>query len=464
MKKILALLLVLSMIFTLGACASKAATSAAASAASTPAASTAASASASASAAASASTAASSSAAAADLTGDLHVSVQSWMLNKYDFASMESDFEANHPGVDVHIDQVEDSEITSYMLQWSQGSTDCALVVGNSREMIVPLCAAGYVTELDDSFFSDISKDDFYPAFLQLGNIDGKQFMIPFCCEVVGISCNMQIFKEAGLLDADGNLPQPKSWDELSEMAKKISALGYTGLSIDWGTNMMEYSYATTLQGIAGSIYESDGTTLDFTSDSAKETMNTWKGLVDGGLSPTDTFADANAGRTNFKAGTVGMLLAPASRWIECQTELGKGNVGLMLVPGTDTNGTCAFIHGAYVCSLATPTEQELAKLFIKEELLREDILVAAMNNFGKMSPLTAHYTKDNLDDPYWDTCLKATETSFCMPLYKDFNKLNTSMISEMQSCLVGEISVDDCLGSLSDTIHNMDLSSGLGG
>ena len=452
MKKVLAILLALTMVFALCACGSTATTTTT-TATAAPAAATAA-----------ATDAAAAAPTTAELTGDLHVSVQSWMLNKYDFNSMESDFEANHPGVDVYIDQVEDSEINSYMLQWSQGSTDCALVVGNSREMIVPLCAAGYVTELDDSFFSDISRDDFYQAFLQLGNIDGKQFMIPFCCEVVGISCNMNIFKEAGLLDADGNLPQPKTWDELADIASKISALGYTGLSIDWGTNMMEYSYATTLQGMAGTIYEADGTTLDFTSDSAKQVMNTWKGLVDAKLSPTDTFADANAGRTNFKAGTVGMLLAPASRWIECQTELGEGNVGLMLVPGTDTNGTCAFIHGAYVCSLATPTEQELAKLFIKEELLREDILVAAMNKFGKMSPLMAHYTAENLSDPYWDTCLKATEASFCMPLYKDFNKLNTAMISEMQSCLVGEITTDECLSSLSETIHGMDLSSGLGG
>lgn len=441
MKKVIALLLVLAMTFALAACGSS--TEAPKTTSAAPAATE-------------------KSEAPAAPTGKLRVSVQSWMLNKYDFTSMEQDFEANHPGVDVEIGQVEDSEITAYMLQWSQKSTDCALVFGNSREMIAALCANDFVTPLDDSFFSDIKKDDYYQAFLELGNIDGTQYMIPVCCEVVGISCNMKAFEEAGALNADGTLPQPETWEELAEIAKKLDAKGYTGLSIDWGTNMMEYSYASTLQGLSGTIYEEGTNLLDFTSDSAKQVLEIWKGLVDSGLSPTDTFADMNAGRTNFKAGTVGMLMAPASRWIECQTELGEGNVGLMAVPGTDKNGTCAFIHGAYVCSLAPEEEQELAKMFIKEELLREDILVDSMNDYGKMSPLVAHYTDENLVDPYWDTCIAATETGFAMPVYKDYNKLNLSVISEIQSYLVGEITADECLSGLADMVHTMDTSSGL--
>lgn len=446
MKKIMAFLLALSMLFVLTACGGSEAPAAQAPAEAP---------------ATQAPAAEAGEAAPAELTGTLRVSAQAWMMNKYDWASMEKNFEANHPGVDVVISQVEDSEITSYMLQWSQGSTDCGLVFGNDRGMIAALCANDFVTPLGDEFFSDIKKEDYFQAFLELGNIDGTQYMIPVCCEVVGISCNLKAFEEAGLLNADGSLPQPATWEELADIAAKLEAAGYTGLSIDWGTNMMQYSYITALQGVAGTIFEEGTNLMDFTSDDAKYVLETWKGLVDSGLSPTDTFADANAGRTNFKAGTVGMLLAPASCWIECQTELGEGNVGLMLVPGTDVNGTCAFIHGAYVCSLAPENEQELAKLFIKEELLREEILVAGMNAYGKMSPLMKHYN-DSLVDPYWDACVEASVNGVAPPVYKDYNKLNLNMISEIQSYLVGEISLEDCLGGLADMVHTIDTSSGL--
>lgn len=397
----------------------------------------------------------------AALTGTLRVSIQSWIKGKYDWDSMKADFEAKHPGVTVEIGQVEDSEITAYMLEWSQGSTTSDLVFGNSREMIAALVANGYVTPVDD-VVEDIGKDNFYQGFLELGNINGTQYMIPICCEEQGISCNIEAFEKAGLLNADGSIPQPATWEELREMAIKLKDAGYTGLSIDWGSNEMHYVYAAAINGLRGSIYEDDGKTIDFASDEAKYILQFWQDLYKDGISPVDTFADNSAGRTNFKANQVGMLLAPASRWIECQDQLGEGRVGLIEIPGNEKYGTNVFIHGAYVCNLSGETQQKLAKLFIEEELLREDILVAAMNTFGKMSPLKAHYTEENLKDPYWPACISATESGFSMPLYKDYNQLNMDICTSIQSCIVGEISAEECSAFLYERIHQYDLSTGV--
>ena len=396
-----------------------------------------------------------------ELSGTLRVSIQSWIKGKYDWDSMISDFEAKHPGVKVELGQVEDSEITAYMLEWSQGSTTSDLVFGNSREMIAALVGNGYVVPVDD-VVADVGKDAFFPGFLELGNINGTQYMIPICCEVQGISCNLKAFEKAGLLNEDGSITQPATWAELREMAIKLKDAGYTGLSIDWGSNEMHYVYAASINGIQGTIYEADGKTLDVGGDAAREILQIWQDLVKDGISPTDTFADNNAGRTNFKADQVGMLLAPASRWIECQDQLGKGNVGLINIPGNEKYGTNVFIHGAYICAHSSDMQQKLAKLFIEEEMLREDILVAAMNTFGKMSPLKAHYTAENLDDPYWPACIAATESGFSMPLYKDYNQLNMDICTEVQSCISGEITPDECADFLAQRIHGYDLSTGV--
>lgn len=395
------------------------------------------------------------------MTGELRVTVQSWMLNKYDFDAMKADFESKHEGVTVVYNQVEDADVTTNMLQWSQGKTDCDITIGGGREHAVQYAARGYLTEFGDDFFTgDFARDKFYDVFLELGNVEGHQYMIPFCCEVVAISVNKTIFEEAGLLNADGSVPQPKDWAELRSYAEKIQALGknYTGLSIDWGTNMMTYSYLSSLQGVRGSIYESDGKTIDFSSTEATDLLQTWQDLVKDKLSPIDTFADMNAGRTNFKAGTVGMLVAAHSRWIECEEQLGDGNVGIMLLPGTDTNGTIAYIHGAMISSLST--KQTLAKAFIKEELLSDTIMTAALDTYGKMSPMAAHY--ENLENPDWTVVLAATKNAIATPLYKDFNKLDQNIITELQNCISGSQDPATTLSNLAAFIKTLDLSTGL--
>ena len=97
------------------------------------------------------------------------------------------------------------------------------------------------------------------------------------------------------------------------------------------------------------------------------------------------------------------MHLAPASRWIEAGEVLGVENVGVMPVPGTDVNGSLNYIHGMVIPKVSE--NQELAVQFIKEEILKDSFQQGAINTYGKMSPLKAHY--ENLDNPYWSTVLR---------------------------------------------------------
>ncbi|MCL2344143.1 MAG: extracellular solute-binding protein [Firmicutes bacterium] len=401
----------------------------------------------------------------ASMTGDLRVTYQAWMASKYDFDKMKADFEANHPGVNVVYAQVDTADVTTNMLQWSQGKTDCDIAIGGSREMAVQYAAKGYIIPFDDSFFTgDLAKDKFFAPFLELGNIEGTQYMVPFTGEVMFIVCNTQLMKNAGLVNADGTITAPKTWDDLYNYAKAATVkngdkLVTTGLSIDWGANFMTYSYLSSLQGIKGNIFEADGHTIDFTSDSVTYLLNMWRQLVADGFTPTDTFADNDAGRTNFKAGNVAMLMTAASRWIESQTNLGgPGTTSLIPIPGTDTNGSLVYIHGA-VIPVFSP-KIELAKLFIKEELLNSDVQKNAMNKTGKMSPLLANY--QGLTDPYWPVVIQATENGITTPLYKDFSKLDTGIQTELQKCISGAQSVADTQKNLSTLIQSLDLTTGL--
>ena len=67
-----------------------------------------------------------------------------------------------------------------------------------------------------------------------LSSEDGETlYGIPRDAYVFGIHCNKAVFKEAGLVDADGYVEAPKTWDELAEYAKTIKEkTGKAGLVI----------------------------------------------------------------------------------------------------------------------------------------------------------------------------------------------------------------------------------------
>jgi len=400
--------------------------------------------------------------AAAEENVELRVTVQAWMLGKYDFEGAKASFEENHPGVTVTYNQVENVDVETSLMNWTQGKTNCDIAIGGDRSQTVAYLAQDCVIDFtEENFFNgDFTEDKFYDAFLQNGNIDGHQYMIPFCCETVGLVYNKTMFEEAGLLDENGEATQPTTWDELYEMAAALTKDGQTGLGIDWGSNMMMYTYETALNGAAGSMFTEDGTTLNFAGDEVTGLLEVWKKLVDDGYTTTGVFADMDANRTQFKSGQLAMHIAPASRWIEASAEdvLGADAVGLMAVPGTDTNGSICYIHGIVVPKVSE--NQELAIQFIKEELLKDSFMQGALNTYGKMSPLKSHY--ENLENPYWETCLSFVENGVYPPLYRDGTKIDTYLQTEFQNYMTGASSAEDFENNMTKYVSESDLSNGL--
>lgn len=401
-----------------------------------------------------------STAAMADEETELRVTVQAWMMGKYDFEGAKASFEENHPGVTVTYNQVDNVDVTTSMLEWSQGKTSCDIAIGGDRSQTVSYAANDYIVEFtEDNFFNDgFEKDKFYETFLENGNIEGKQFMIPMLGEVVGIVCNKDMMDEAGLLDENGEIIPATTWDELYDYAAKLTKDGQTGLGIDWGSNMMMYVYDACVNGLTGSLYGEDGTTINFSGDEIKGMLEIWKKLIDDGYTTTDVFADMDANRTQFKSGQLAMHLAPASRWIEAGEVLGSDSVGVMAVPGTDENGSLNYIHGIVIPKVSE--NQELAIQFIKEELLNDEFQQAAINSYGKMSPMKAHY--ENLENSYWPTVLSFTENAITAPLYKDMTKLDMYLQTEMQSYLTGAESVEDFQNAMTEYIGTLDLTTGM--
>jgi ABC-type glycerol-3-phosphate transport system substrate-binding protein len=399
------------------------------------------------------------------MTGNLRVTGQSWFFGKYDFNTAKSDFEAKHPGVTVTYSQIPSSDTATNMLQWSAGTTTCDMTLGGGKEDVDEYAAKGFLVPFDDSFFTGtgFTKSDYEPAWLALGNINGTQYLIPVCNEVLAVVVNKKMLAAAGLLDSSGNIIPATTWDQLYNYAQKLTIKSgtqttQTGLSIDWGINFASYTYMACLQGEKGTIYGSDKKTLDFTSSQASDVFTVWAKLVSNGLSPIDTFADQDAGRTNFKAGKVAMLISAASRWMEASGILGAANVGVMPIPGTDKNGSLAYTQG--VCIPKFSPKIALAQAFVKEELLSTNFLQSAMLKFGKMPPLKSFYA--NLQNPSWPTVEKISSSAVSSPVYMGYNQLDTEFQVELQNYLRGKQTLAATQSHMTLIESQLNLTTGL--
>ena len=395
---------------------------------------------------------------------ELRITTRSWIPGKYKLEAGAKQFEKDHPGIKVTINKIDNIDVTSYILQWSQGKTNCDLALGGSREQIVPYVAKDYLIDFEKDFFDEkVKKEDFIPSFFQLGNIEGTQYMIPFCGEVMFVCVNKTLMKKAGLVDDKGNITPPKTWDELYEYAKKATIVEngkvvQFGLGIDWDPGFMAYSYLSSLQGVRGNIYSDDKISIDFKSKEAKNLLTVWRKLVAEGYSPTSTFTDSEANRSAFKSGTMAMQISAASRWTEATALLGSNNVTIMPIPGTDTNGSLVYIHGAYIPKVSPA--QGLAKQFIKEVLLNKDFQTYSMNLYGKMPPIRSPY--ENALFPQFNIVMSAANKAATNPLYKEFPKLDTAIQIEIQKALTGKQTVDEALANLDKVVSTIDKSSGV--
>lgn len=88
---------------------------------------------------------------------ELKVTVQAWMMGKYDFEGAKTSFEANHPGVTVTYNQVDNVDVTTSMLEWSQGRTSCDIAIGGDRSQTVSYAANDYIVEFTEENFLTMS-------------------------------------------------------------------------------------------------------------------------------------------------------------------------------------------------------------------------------------------------------------------------------------------------------------------
>lgn len=127
------------------------------------------------------------------------------------------------------------------------------------------LINGGYVADITDILAERGWLDAINPTIRDLMSKDGRVYGIPRDGYALGLMLNVELFKEAGLVDAEGYPIYPKTWEELAQTAKtikdKTGAAGLCLLAMDeaggWHFTNIAWGFgATFTQLTADGLYE----------------------------------------------------------------------------------------------------------------------------------------------------------------------------------------------------------------
>lgn len=393
---------------------------------------------------------------------EVTVAAQAWMVEKFHMTDMVDKFEEANPGTTVTIVEYPDNQaLSNFALQWSQNKSSQDIVVVDGASVAVQFLAQDLIVDFNetDFFQGATAKENFVGETLAYDSLGDVQFAIPIGLETYNISANKTYFGEAGLLDAEGNIPEPQDWDELYEMAAAMTVRdGNTvtrpGMTIQWGPNALSTMIAVE-QAVRGSFYKDDDKTLTFDTNEMRDVFEVWKKGVDEGVFSIDTFANKDAGRSNFNAGNIPMVLETAAHVPEAAPTIGEENSVVLAMPGSMENGSYGFTAGIIVP--AASTNQDLAIKFIQEGMM-SDVQVAVGLEWGKLPVLKEYF--DQIDAPWKTAMYDLVEISQPAPMYRDLPEIQVTGKQLLQEYLTGTKDLDTFLTEIEALIDKADKNA----
>ena len=155
--------------------------------------------------------------------GKIAISVSGWPApdaDTYPIAQeREQGFEAENPDVDLTGDTWV-FDLKSFYPK-AEGGTLPTLYRCNFTE-VQRIMDGEYAADITDVLKNRGYDGKFSKQVLDVIAKDGRIYAFPMSTYILGLGVNMDLFKQAGLVEADGTPMQPKDWYEMAEFAQQI--------------------------------------------------------------------------------------------------------------------------------------------------------------------------------------------------------------------------------------------------
>ncbi|GAA2824493.1 ABC transporter substrate-binding protein [Kribbella solani] len=284
------------------------------------------------------------------------------------WGSIEKDFEAANPDVDLRIEQQpwanRDQKLAT---AFSGGKGPDVLLLG--PDQIPQFVTGGSLAPVDKVLEKD--KDKFLPGALDALTVDGKLYAVPIYHTVTTTIYNKLLLDKAGISKP------PDTWDEIKAAAPKLKQAGVATLDYSASPETsLNLSFYPLLWQAGGSVFAADGKKVAFDQAPGVEALTFLKGLYDEGavpktaLSNTNLVADQALGRGQVAMGFTNTLTdvrTVSASWGAANVIVGvplqnKKRVGFGLPGGLAVNAGSKNVDAAEkFLSFMTQPKQEIS-------------------------------------------------------------------------------------------------------
>jgi multiple sugar transport system substrate-binding protein len=225
--------------------------------------------------------------------------------------------------------------------------------------------AANQLSDITDLAKSLPYFDKLSPSHVRLATYGDKIYGLPFNAEASVLMWNKDLFKEAGL---DPEKP-PKTWAEVADAAKKITALGNGKYGYYFSGNCAgcnAFTFAPLIWANGGDILSADGTQATLTDPKVKEALEFYRQMWADGVIPPGAKTDGGTEFLNtFASGKIGMQGLGAFAIAAIKASNPNMNFGVAYLPGKE-GGQSSFAGGDIISIPAGSKYVKEAFEFIK--------------------------------------------------------------------------------------------------
>lgn len=343
---------------------------------------------------------------------------------------------------------------------WPWADTQQQLIIRNQGSEVLDiaqvdigmfgaLSEAGILADMNEIMGEDYLTENYDPAALEVGQVDGKQLGMPWSIASIGMLYNPSLLEKVGYSEP------PKTIAEFEDCMKKLKE--YDSEIIPYGIATKEGTMASDFQPwlwtFGGSILDKDGkVTVD--NDAAKEAASWYKGLLDKDyIQMNITRFDARQLFANDKIAFYDDAIS--ARGVAVSNGVSEDQLPEKIQPMErpvlkegDTPQSAMWGHLLVVFKKSEHKEQ--AADFIKHIVSEEQSLKYLEDN-GMLPVLNTALNSDAVKNDEWaNKWVSITKTGKKLEFATKSNggELDNILVEELQSILIGDKDVEDALNS----------------
>jgi N,N'-diacetylchitobiose transport system substrate-binding protein len=376
-------------------------------------------------------------------------------LKDIDITALTADFQAQHPGVTVDLQEQTWTDYTTKVttgLADTSGSAPDVLELGNTQ--VAQFAGAGALMDLQAGDFDN--SGSWLQGLLESSTYDGKLIAVPY---YAGVRVGIYRMDQA---DAAGVKPPFKSIDDLQAAATKLmqgkddsfsglywpSQYWYEGVSFVWD---------------AGGEIATQGTDGKWTgaldSDASKAGLNRLKSFVAATSRGGDGQTEADDALVMAQDQAAMFIDASWKPAVVTDKKSGNpkldGKIGIFVVPGSKPGTVLPqFLGGSDIAINAKTPSADLAKAYTK--MLTGQKYQAVLAAKGYIANSTSF--KPKAGDAVAETVVKAASTGRFVPNSRNWTKVEDGNVLQnmFDEILTGSKSVDDAAKEASDKITEL--------